>query len=124
MINKNFLYAIIGASTNPEKYGHKVFKDLLEWWYKVIPINPTEKKILWNKAYNSLSASKKKIDVAIFVTQPAVTEKVLEEVKALKIQNVWMQPWAESDKAIEFCKKNDIECIHDACIMIQRKVEK
>jgi len=33
-----------------------------------------------------------------------------------------MQPWAQSDVAIEFCKKKNIECIHDACIMIQRKI--
>ncbi len=121
MINKDFQYAIIGASNNEEKYGYKVFKDLLEWWYKVIPINPNEKEILGIQVYPNLSATRKKIDVVIFVTPPTVTEKVLKEVKELKIQNVRMQPWAQSDVAIEFCKKNSIECIHDACIMIQRK---
>ena len=124
MIDKNFLYAVVGASNNEEKYGHKVFKDLLDAGYKVLPINPNEKKILGKKVYPTLSDVKKTIDVVIFVTQPTVTEKVLEQVKALKIKNVWMQPWAQSDKAIEFCEKNNIECIHDACIMIQRKIEK
>ncbi len=121
MINKDFIYAVVGASNNEEKYGYKVFKDLLAWWYKVIPINPTEKEILGTKVYSTLSATEKKIDIVIFVTPPVVTEKVLEQVKALWIKNVWMQPWAQSDKAIDFCKKNEIECIHDACIMIQRK---
>lgn len=121
MINKNFLYAVVGASNNEEKYGYKVFKDLLEGWYHVFPINPNEKEILGVKVYTTLSATEKKIDVVIFVTPPAVTEKVLEETKKLNIQNVWMQPWAQSDAAIDFCKKNSIECIHDACIMIQRK---
>jgi predicted CoA-binding protein len=58
----------------------------------------------------------------IFVTQPTVTEKVLEQVKTLWIKNVWLQPGAQSDNAIEFCKKNMIECIHDACIMIQKNI--
>lgn len=124
MINKKLSYAIVGASNNEKKYGYKVFKDLLDTWYKVIPINPSEKEILGKKVYPALSQVKKKIDVVIFVTPPAVTEKVLEEVKELKIKNVWMQPWAQSDTAIEFCKKNNIECIHDACIMIQRKWKK
>jgi uncharacterized protein len=121
MINKDFIYAIVGASNNIEKYGYKVLKDFLEWWYKVIPINPNEKEILGKKVYPTLSATKQKIDVVIFVTPPIVTEKVLEEVKQLKIQNIWMQPWAESNAAIEFCEKNWIECIHNACIMIQNK---
>lgn len=64
---------------------------------------------------------KKNIDVIVFVTQPVVTEKVLEEAKTLGIKKVWLQPGAQSDKAIQFCKENAIECIHDACIMIQRK---
>jgi len=124
MIDKDFFYAVVGASNNKEKYGYKVFKDVLDAGYKVIPINPTEKEILGKKVYPTLSQVKKKIDVVIFVTPPVVTEKVLSEVKELKIKNVWMQPWAQSDTAIEFCKKNKIECIHDACIMIQRKWKK
>ncbi|MEI6117733.1 MAG: CoA-binding protein [bacterium] len=120
MINKNFLYAVVGASNNEEKYGYKVFKDLLDAGYKVLPIHPSEKEILGEKVYTNLSEVKEKIDVVIFVTQPKVTEKVLEEVKSLGIKNVWLQPGAQSDAAIQFCKKNTIECIHDACIMIQR----
>lgn len=122
MINKDFLYAIIWASTNPEKYGYKVFKDLLDAGYKVIPINPAEKEILWKKTYPRLSVSKKKIDVAIFVTQPTITENILKEVKILKIKKVWLQPGAQSNKAIKFCEKNNIECIHNACIMIQKNI--
>lgn len=121
MIDKNFLYAIIGASNNSEKYGYKVFENLLVAGYKVIPINPNEKEVLWIKVYPTLSEAKKNINVVIFVTQPTITEKVLEEVKKLGIKNVWLQPGAQSDSAIEFCKKNNIECIHDACIMVQKK---
>jgi len=123
MINKDFLYAVIGASNNEEKYGYKVFKDLLEAGYKVIPINPNEKEILGAKVYPTLSATEKKIDIVVFVTPPVTTEKILEEVKQLNIKNVWMQPWAQNDTAIYFCKKNNIECIHDACIMIQKKTD-
>ena len=120
MINKKFLYAVVGASNNEEKYGYKVFKDLIDAGYKAIPIHPSEKEILGEKVYTHLSDVKEKIDVVIFVTQPKVTEKVLEEVKTLGIKNVWLQPGAQSDAAIQFCEKNNIECIHDACIMIQR----
>jgi hypothetical protein len=76
---------------------------------------------LGEKVYTNLSDVKEKIDGAIFVTQPIVTQKVLKEVKTLGIKNVWLQPGSQSDAAIEFCKKNTIECVHDACIMIQRK---
>lgn len=122
MINKDFFYAVVGASNNQEKYGYKVFKDLLNAWYKVVPVHPNEREILWTKVSSRLSEVKEHIDRVIFVTQPVVTEKILEEVKTLGIKNVWLQPGAQSDKAIQFCKDNTIECVHDACIMIQRKI--
>lgn len=123
MINKDFRYAVVGASNNEEKYGYTVFNDLIQWWYKVIAINPKEKEILWTKVYTTLSDYVGVIDVVIFVVPPKVTEMVLEEVRMLWIRNVWMQPWSESETAIAYCAQNWIACTHDACIMIQRKAK-
>ncbi len=124
MIDKKFLYAIVGASNNLEKYGYKVFKDFLDWWYKVIPINPKEQEILWQHVYPTLSSVDKKIDVVICVVPPNVTELVVDEVKKIWIKNIWMQPWSQNDISIQKCLDNWINCVHDACIMIERKNEK
>lgn len=122
MIDENMVYAVVWASDNKEKYGYKVFKDLLENWYKVIGINPQAKEILGETTFQTLSSFGKNIDVVIFVTPPIITEKVLEEVKLLNIKNVWFQPWSESNDAIHFCEKNKISYTANACIMIQRKI--
>ena len=123
MIDKNLAYAVVWASNDENKYGHKVFRDLLDAGYHVVPINPNEKEILWEKVYPTLSDYDQKIDVVIFVVPPKVTEMILDEVKQLKITHVRMQPWSESQNAIKFCEINNIECIHDACIMIQRRAQ-
>ncbi len=121
MIDKNFTYAIIGASNNSEKYGHRVMKDLLDAGYNVVPINPKEELILGLKTYHKLSDYPKKIDVAVFVVPPTVTEKIVDEVIELGIKNVWMQPGSENDEAIKKCEENKISFIHNACIMINKK---
>jgi len=59
----------------------------------------------------------------VFVVPPAATEEVLKEVNKLGIKNVWMQPGAESEKAIAYCKENNIDCVNDDCIMVRRKKE-
>lgn len=120
-IDKNNVYAVIGVSKNPEKYGHKVFKDLTSAGYDVYPVNPNETEILGHKVYTQLSDINEKIDVVIFVVPPNVTLEVLKEVNELGIKSVWFQPGSESPEAIEYCKINKIESIHDACIMIERK---
>ncbi|MFA6322337.1 MAG: CoA-binding protein [Candidatus Buchananbacteria bacterium] len=120
MIDKNKTYAIIGASNNSDKYGFKVLKDLTEAGYKVYPINPKNGEILGLKVYKKIAEVPEKIDFVIFVVPPSVTEQVLPEVKKMKIENVWLQPGSESSQAIAYCQTNGINCIHHACIMIEK----
>ena len=126
MINQDYTYAIIGASNNEEKYGNKILKDLLNKKFNLIPINPKEKEILGLNCYATLSEfyenknkENKSIDVVIFVVPPKITEKILFEVKKLNINKVWMQPGSESEKAINFCKENNLEIIYNSCIMVK-----
>ena len=121
MLDEKYTYAVIGASNNPAKYGHQVLKDLLNNGYKAIPINPKEKIILGQKAYSNLSGLKQKIDVAIFVVPPKITEKILKTIKNYNITKVWLQPGSESETAVKFCQANNINCIHNACIMLEKK---
>lgn len=122
MINKQYTYALVGASWNIEKYGYKVFKNLLEKGYTIYPINPKWWKLLWQEVFTSLINSKIKcwnIDVVIFVTPPNVSFKVLEEVKKLTIKKVWFQPWANDEACIDFCNAHGIEEVHNACMMVR-----
>ena len=127
IINKEYVYAIVGASRNKDKYGFKVLKQLNNAGFKVVPINPHENHILGLKVYKTITQyvqDNGKIDVVVFVVPPAITEKILHEVKELKIKNVWMQPGSESQDSIKFCEQNNINCIHNACIMIKSQGQK
>ena len=122
-ISTSYTYALIGASNAPEKYGNKIFLDLTQAGYHVLPINPKATTISGEKAYPKLEEVEGNIDVVIFVVPPQVTLEVLEEVVALGIKKVWMQPGSESDEAIAFCVEQGIACMHHACVMVQRKKE-
>jgi predicted CoA-binding protein len=121
MIDKNFIYAIIGASNNPEKYGYKVMQDLISGGYRVIPINPKGGEILGKRVYATIAESPEKIDVAIMIVPPEIGSKVLPQIKEVGINKVWFQPGSESEEQIAYCKENNIQYIAGACIMIKRK---
>ncbi|MDD4290208.1 MAG: CoA-binding protein [Patescibacteria group bacterium] len=121
MLNKNLIYAVVGASSNEEKYGYKIFKDLIEKGYRTIPINTHGDYILNQKIYRSLTEVNIKPDVVIFVVKPEITEKVLEEVEKLGIKKVWMQPGSESTRAIKYCEAKNINVTHNACVIIKNK---
>lgn len=63
--------AVIGASTDPEKLGHAVLKNLVEGGYakfgKIFPINPKAKEILGYEAYPSVLDVPEGIDLAVIV---------------------------------------------------------
>lgn len=121
LIAKNLNYAIVGASNNPEKYGHRVMKDLLESGYQVFPVNLKEKEILGVAVSPTLRDVSAPIDVVVTIVPPHVTEQIVKEANVMGLKHIWMQPGSESDAAIKYCQDNDMVCIHDYCIMVARR---
>lgn len=120
-LRKQNIFAVVGVSINPEKYGHQVYKDLKEAGYVVYAINPNIDEVLGDQCYNSLSDLPEKPDVVDTVVPPEVTEEIVKECKELGIKRVWMQPGSESENVIRFCEENDINVVHDVCVMIKRR---
>ena len=121
MADKKNIIAVVGASRNPEKYGHRVYKDLKQAGYKVYPVNPNTDEVLGDKCYPNLKSLPQKPDVVDIVVQPSITEQIVQECMQLGITMVWMQPGSESEKAIKFCNENNIQVVHGECIMVQRR---
>lgn len=120
-LNKRNVIAVVGASRDPKKYGHQVYRDLKEAGYKVYPVNPNADEILGDKCYPDLESLPTKPNVVDIVVPPKVTEEIVKTCKELGITKVWMQPGSESEGAINFCKENAIDCIHGLCIMVERR---
>jgi predicted CoA-binding protein len=119
MIDKTDKIAVIGASSNPEKYGHIVAKDLIDKGYSVCLVNPKGGELFGLKVYKILMDIAEVIDVAVFGLPPNKGLKVLDMVKDLNIPKVWLQPGSESPAMLYFCKKNGIDCVSNTCIMVQ-----
>lgn len=120
-LDKKNIFAVVGASRNPKKYGYQLYKDLKEAGYEVYPVNPKAEEILGDKCYPGLKYLPSKPDVVDIVVPPRVTEEIVRTCKRLGITKIWMQPGSESEAAIRFCDKNNIEVVHSVCVMIERK---
>ncbi len=120
-LNKQNVFAVVGVSSNPAKYGHQVYIDLKEAGYVVYAVNPNIDEVLGDRCYHSLNELPEMPDVVDTVVPPAVTEKIVEECKELGIARVWMQPGSESEKALNFCVENNIKVVHDLCVMVKRR---
>ncbi len=113
--------AVLGASSDQSKYGHKIFKDLDLNGYTVWPVNPKGGLLLGKTVYKSLAELPSRPDIVITVVPPAETEKAVEECNKLGIRHIWMQPGSESQKAVEKAKDYGME-ITAACFMVKNRI--
>jgi len=120
-LDKKNVFAVVGASRDPEKYGHQVFKDLRNAGYNVYCVNPNAGEVLGDVCYSNLVTLPVRPDVVDVVVPPKITEQVVKTCEELGIRKVWMQPGSESEEAIDFCRKNGIAVVHGVCVMIERR---
>ncbi|ORX59966.1 NAD(P)-binding protein [Piromyces finnis] len=135
LTSKNF--AVIGASTNPEKFGFKVLNWYINHKMTVYPIHPKEKQIcnincranisslLDELAQNKEFQNEKPFLSVSIVTPPKITLGVLEEIKknldtkkTLKGKEVvcWIQPGAENEECQSFTSNNNLDTIY-GCVL-------
>ncbi|KAI9828493.1 MAG: hypothetical protein M1826_006030 [Phylliscum demangeonii] len=103
-------FAVVGASQDASKYGHKVLEWYLEHSLPVTPVNPRTPTIhvgqrsCLSVANVSVLSSPAETSLSI-VTPPAVTMKVLEEAKRAGIRAVWLQPGSFDVDGLDYAKK-------------------
>jgi hypothetical protein len=88
--------AVIGASSDPAKFGNKAVRAFARQGYTVVPIHPKEPEIEGLKAYASVLDVPGQIDMASMYLAPAVGLRVIEEVAQKGIPEVWLNPGADS----------------------------
>lgn len=112
-------WAVVGATDNKEKFGYKIFKVMLESGLEVYPINTGVTEILGKKCYPTLKDLPVKPDAVDMVVPPRVGEQILRECAELGIQNVWLQPGADTEPVIKLAKELGLTVVDHACIMVE-----
>jgi len=93
-------FGVVGASSRRHKYGNKVLRCYQQNGRRAVELPDDVKSIS-------------------VITPPAITERVVEEAARKGIENVWMQPGAESARAIATCEAAGINVIADgSCVLV------
>jgi predicted CoA-binding protein len=123
-LTANDVIAVIGVSTDPNKYGHRVFLDLLKKGYNVYAVHPAGGEIAGHHRYINLSALPQKPDLVVTAVKPEITYKIIQECVQLGIKKFWMQPGSESHAAIDLCRHQNIRFLSGICIIIRSSIKK
>ncbi len=93
-------FGVAGASEDKRKYGHKVFACYLQHGMTVYAINPNVETVLGQQCYANIASLPAQVQSVSIITPPPITETIVEDAIASGINNIWMQPGAESARAI------------------------
>lgn len=112
-------HAVIGASTNRDKYGNKVLRVYQQNDRPVFPVNPRAEEIEGLKAYPDLKSLPQKPHGISVITPPEITRSIVEEAAKLGIKHIWMQPGAEFENAEQRGEELGVSIIAgNACALV------
>jgi predicted CoA-binding protein len=113
------VYAVVGASNDRWKYGNKVLRCYVQNGRRAIPVNPSAKVVEGIEAVPDLASLPEPVHGASIITPPEVTERVVEEAARAGVKRLWMQPGAESERAIERAEELGLSVIAGGpCVLV------
>jgi len=93
---------IVGASSNPRKYGNKAVRAYLRAGHEVIPVNPHEDVVEGVATWADVREPPGPIDRATFYVPSGVGFEVMRRLAERRdVGEVWLNPGAESPELIE-----------------------
>ena len=109
---KNWI--VIGDVSNSSKYAYKILNKFKEKEYIVSGVHPKG----GDGVFKNIKEVPHKIEAIDLCINPKLGIEFLKEAKELGIKNILIQPGAESDEILEYCKDNNINAIEN-CALVQ-----
>ncbi|MCX7957263.1 MAG: CoA-binding protein [Endomicrobia bacterium] len=113
---KNF--AVVGSFRNEQKVAYRIFRHLKSKGYNVYAVSKTTSRVDEDICYRTILDLPQNIEVVDIVTPPEVSLEIVKQCVSKGVKYVWLQPGAESNEVIEFCRNNDINVVYGTCIMM------
>ncbi|GAA0178188.1 CoA-binding protein [Clostridium sediminicola] len=110
-------WVVIGSTTKPDKFAYKVSKVLNASNFNVADVYPTDKT---GKAYKSLEEVPFKPDCVDLCINAKFGIDFVKKAKEMGIDKFLIQPGAESEEILNYCKENNLTAI-EGCALVQAK---
>ena len=115
------IIAVVGSTDNPDKSGHAVYRDLKSKGYRLFPVNLKRATVDGDRAYPNLQSLPETPDIVNLVVPPEISLTVAQQCLRLGIENLWLQPGAESPEVLEYLQDNGFNYMAGACIMLKTR---
>jgi uncharacterized protein len=109
--------AIVGLSSDPERYSFEVASYLKSQGYRIIPVNPNETEVLGEKAYPSILDAPDPIDAVDVFRRAEETPEIARQAVQAGAKVLWLQNDIVNDEAREIAEAAGLDVVMGVCMM-------
>ncbi|HEU5122903.1 MAG TPA: CoA-binding protein [Verrucomicrobiae bacterium] len=109
--------AIIGASSNRQKFGNKAVRAFLQQGFTVYPVNPNEPEVEGLATFKTVRDVPVRPQMISVYVPPPVVLKVLPDIAARGCNELWLNPGTESDAVLAEAERLGLNVIQ-ACSIV------
>ena len=116
--------AIVGASSNPARPSHGVFRYLADAGYDCVPVNPNESAVLGRPASGSLAeaaAAGGPFDLVDIFRRSELCPTHAREAVAIGARALWLQLGVVSWEAARIAAAGNVAVVMDRCTAIEHR---
>ncbi len=108
--------AVVGCSTHPDKAAHRIPLQLKAAGFHIIPVHPTAKEVIGERAYPRLANIPEPIDLVDIFRPAPECAGIVRQAVATGATAVWLQLGIYSEEARQVAEAAGITYIEDRCL--------
>ena len=109
--------AVVGLSSDPSRPSYGVSSYMQSMGYRVIPVNPSESRVLGEKVYPSLADVPDGIDLVNIFRRSDEAGMHVDEAIGVGARAVWLQEGVVDNDAAMRALNAGLEVVMDRCIL-------
>lgn len=113
--------ALVGASSRPERPSHTVMRQLLEWGYPVVPVNPNERSVLGRTCCPDLRSVPRRIGLVDVFRRSVATPPIARAAVEVGARALWLQVGVINEEAAGIARAAGLIVVMDRCTAIEHE---
>jgi uncharacterized protein len=126
LLRRSRTLAVIGLSDDPARPSFGVSHSMLEYGYRILPVNPALTEWLGLPAYPGLDAAVHAlapgmtVDIVNVFRRPAQVDQVVDDCLRLGLGALWLQQGVINEAAARRARAAGMTVVMDRCIYVDR----
>ena len=121
ILSKYKSIAMVGVSKDQKKTSTIVMKYMIEYGFKVYPVNPSAKgeKILGEEVYAKITDINKNVDIVDVFRPSKEAYEIAKDAVKIGAKVLWLQLGISDENAKELVEENKMEYVENKCTKME-----